>query len=809
MSTPEEGNSLSIEDDSAAVNIRLTASYDDQREELKEKSREGNKERIGQFIEPIFDNMPGELKAQKMWVVWRGVPKQNRDGETRFTKPPLQPSGRPAESDNPDTWHTFSEVKAAYETGKFDGVGIMTVRPYVTYDQDHCIDERGKISRTATEDLDDLNTYSEISPSGTGIRAICKGEKPGTKCKRGNFELYDSARYVTLTGHLIEPYPANIRENNDGINAVYERRLNSQEEKGEREREEEKENRRITDNKVIAIASTAANGSKFTTLYNGGNQGYPSPSEADLAFCDILAYYTRDGPQIARIWKASGRYRDKLENKKYVSKTISKALERVKERRIAEEEERLKTENEERGIYYEDHNHRLKLDEPEIANRVIKETHLVKMVDQDFVYAVYDKGVYTIGQGATGIIRKKIQGIVEKAPIEKSIDLDKNLTSSVRRNIMGHVDGKAELMNTAEWNHDENMLVVANGAIHLPTGELFPWDPEMRATSKVDIRYNEKATCPVFQAWLEEMQPDPTVRRYLQKLAGSFLYRKVLERAFYIFLGKGNDGKSTFMGIMHMVIDNLMDTANKCLITQGDENEVLSEIAKIWDKNVVEIHELEKNETLVEGRTKELTGKDYVRGRRKHGQPFTYCPGYKLVLVTNHMPKSTSMSENLLERFRVVPWERSLPIEKQDPNFANRMIGELPGILNWMVQGAIIVDSEGMGLPEWNSEFMGSYQSDGDPLDGFCQACLENRWGEKEKAGDLYNVYLRYTKKRMRDHLSMTAWGNMMATKQYLKKKTNQGVVYLNVAIREEWEEDDDAANEMKLTGEREVNSSA
>ena len=185
-----------------------------------------------QFLKPIFENIPGELKAKKIWAVWKGVPKQNTDGSIRYSKPPRQPSGEFAKTNDETTWASFDDAKAAYDAGGFDGLGIMTVEPYITYDQDHCVEDGQGLNETAKEDLDDLNTYCEISPSGHGIRAICKGKKPGTDCKRGNFELYDSLRFITVTGHTIDDYPSYIRESPEGIKTVYDRRLkNSQEEK--------------------------------------------------------------------------------------------------------------------------------------------------------------------------------------------------------------------------------------------------------------------------------------------------------------------------------------------------------------------------------------------------------------------------------------------------------------------------------------------------------------------------------------------------------------------------------------------------
>lgn len=285
-----------------------------------------------QFLKPIFENMPGELKAQRIWTLWRGVPRTQRDGSIKITKPPLQPSGEDAKSNDPNTWSSFEEVKQAYEKGGYDGIGIMTTKPYVSYDQDDCVNADFELSESAKDDLNDLNSYCEFSPSGRGIRAFIKGKKPGSNCKRGNFEMYDHARFMTVTGQHIDDYPLNIRENQDGINAVYARRFSSSQ--GGEKRPEPRAHKKtdLTDNEIVEKANKASNGDTFSRLYAGQDLDYPSPSEGDQAFCDILAFYTKDQAQIKRIWENSGRYRDKIRDRpELMDRAVSNALARVKE----------------------------------------------------------------------------------------------------------------------------------------------------------------------------------------------------------------------------------------------------------------------------------------------------------------------------------------------------------------------------------------------------------------------------------------------------------------------------------------------
>ena len=69
--------------------------------------------------------------------------------------------------------------------------------------------------------VEQLPTYWEISPSGTGLRGFGYGRKPGSRCRAGDFEMYVSGRYLCITGHHLEGTPASIEAVQDGIDAIY------------------------------------------------------------------------------------------------------------------------------------------------------------------------------------------------------------------------------------------------------------------------------------------------------------------------------------------------------------------------------------------------------------------------------------------------------------------------------------------------------------------------------------------------------------------------------------------------------------
>lgn len=168
-----------------------------------------------------LDAIPGELKERAQWVCWRYV---ERDGKR--TKPPYQTIGDLASSTNPATWTTFAHAVAALEGGSFDGIGFVLTGddPYTGFDLDHCGDaSTGVIAGWAQEIIGALNSYTEITPSGEGLRIIVRGTLPPGGRKKGELEVYDEARYVTLTGRHVQGTPTTIEDRQAAVERIHAR----------------------------------------------------------------------------------------------------------------------------------------------------------------------------------------------------------------------------------------------------------------------------------------------------------------------------------------------------------------------------------------------------------------------------------------------------------------------------------------------------------------------------------------------------------------------------------------------------------
>ena len=155
-----------------------------------------------------FAAIPTELRERDQRVVWRL--ERRRDGKP--TKVPYRADGAGrADSTDPTTWSTFEEAVAGAEELGADGIGYVFSAddPFTGIDLDDCLDG-DRLHPAAAEIVRLLDSYTEISPSRTGVKVIVRGSKYGnTRCRTSNtpwggrLEIYDRDRYFTITGDVL------------------------------------------------------------------------------------------------------------------------------------------------------------------------------------------------------------------------------------------------------------------------------------------------------------------------------------------------------------------------------------------------------------------------------------------------------------------------------------------------------------------------------------------------------------------------------------------------------------------------------
>ena len=271
-----------------------------------------------------FPNVPQVFRSINQWHVYRFDPRKRIEEPGGYSpklgKPPVSPStGNTVSWTDPKNFLSFDQAVKHLkknEPGNFAGIGLVFTgeEPFSGVDIDSCIDQAGKLTKEAQGIIDRLNSYTEISPSGTGIRIIGAGKLQkgdnGGKC--GDYEAYSAARFLTITGNVFQE-KTNIREFSSDLAWFRKSYATSKKEEPPLRELAPRTNQSgpLSNDEILKIISKAKNGAKIQDLMNSGGD-----SEGDAALINCFVFYTKDISQLERLMRSTNRTREKWDEKR-------------------------------------------------------------------------------------------------------------------------------------------------------------------------------------------------------------------------------------------------------------------------------------------------------------------------------------------------------------------------------------------------------------------------------------------------------------------------------------------------------------
>jgi hypothetical protein len=271
------------------------------------------------------------IRDLRQWLCWRI---EERDGKP--TKIPYSPlTGQRASSTTPETWAGYEEAVSAAREHGYGGIGFVFTPEddLCGVDLDGCLNpETGEIESWAQKVIKELDSYTEISPSGIGVHILVRGELPEGRNRKGRFEAYDWGRYFTVTNKHLSGTPRTIQSRQEELQAVVRRVFEDGSAPSANGHTKpvsapETADNGFSDGEIVQKALSASNGERFSRLWSGDTGDYGSHSEADLALCGMLAFWTGgDATRIDSLFRQSGLYRKKWDREDYRNRTITEAL---------------------------------------------------------------------------------------------------------------------------------------------------------------------------------------------------------------------------------------------------------------------------------------------------------------------------------------------------------------------------------------------------------------------------------------------------------------------------------------------------
>lgn len=276
-----------------------------------------------------------------------------------------------------------------------------------------------------------------------------------------------------------------------------------------------------------------------------------------------------------------------------------------------------------------------------------------------------------------------------------------------------------------DFDREPMLLNVRNGVVDLRTGALLPARPEMLLMQQASIEYDPDATAPLWEAFLERVQPDPAMRTYLQRLTGYSITGNTNEQVMFLHHGTGANGKSVYLRAVSMVLGDYDQTVPRStLLVKSNGESHPTDIARMVGKRFLQVSETGVGRRLDEEVVKGLTGQEKQTGRFMHGNFFDFTPTGKIHYVTNHLPR-LSDAESIWRRMHLVAWRVTIPPHEMDPNLGDKLEAEAQGIFAWMVRGASDWWRNRLGQPESAIADVRAYRKDQDIFGQFIASRLD------------------------------------------------------------------------------------
>lgn len=759
------------------------------------------------------DLLPDGLLELDQWICWRV---DRRDG--RDEKIPMQADREQiAKSTDPDTWSDYeSAVETATEYEDF-GLGFVFTEddPFVGVDLDYCRDpETGEIDEWAQDIVDRLNSFTEVSPSGTGLHIIVRDvELPDwwTNQKDGEkeIEVYDSVRYFTVTIRPLEDAPIECRSPSEFEDWL---------------REECDSKPRLTDmvDKPTGGSKTSHDVGELSVYDVVSQASYPPDERTSHPFHGSETganFMVDEGGDTWRCWRhgVSGNayhligiqhgiidcgdwdpgglsnrtWAEIFDVARYEGYDIPEPSDDdahtiEADGGVMETSDGVTVEDTS-GLTLPENESIDELNAREIAhyatNYLVRSETVVAMKDNGELYAYHD-----------GVWEPNGEQTIRRMLVDQ---LESEYSQHIKREVIDRVRARKP-RSRDDMGVPAGSVAVENGLLDLDEADIRPLRPDDNALWQMPVLYDEDADCPEFKEFLQEVCPEGD-RPLLQEFVGyCLLHNNVTHEKALMLLGPTDAGKSVFL----RVITNLFgqdNTANQSIQYIVNERWGLAEL----EGTPVNIrHDLDPEVIRKTGKAKEIISGNPMQAERKNQDPFEMQPTTKHIFSANRAPERNTDDEAFWNRWLTVVFPESIPREEQDPALIDSLTTdeELSGILNWAIEGyQRLTEQERFTNEPTPAENKERWEKFGSSVEQFLDAELTQDSEAQVAKDDVYKAYEEFASQQGMEVVTKSKLTRELKKKDGISKgqvRDDEGeriYVYKGIRLSEDSVEEEEA----------------
>ncbi|MHC4647184.1 MAG: DNA primase family protein [Planctomycetota bacterium] len=296
-------------------------------------------------------------------------------------------------------------------------------------------------------------------------------------------------------------------------------------------------------------------------------------------------------------------------------------------------------------------------------------------------------------------------------------------------------DGREFLVDTLAFN---------NGLLMIPRDggkqELAAHTPDFFSVTKLPYNYDPDAKCPMWESFVNDsMLCDGEYIALIRQWCGYLFRPDLREQKFLLCCGEGANGKGVFFEVVQSLVGK--ENCSQVPIARfGHPFTLATTLGKVVNLTHESSHIIDEQ---TEAMLKSFTAGDRMTFERKYREPVHVVPTAKIMIATNALPRFNDKTAAIWRRMLVVPFDKVIPYDQQIKDLADQLKRELPGILNWALEGlADLTKAGGFTMPRRHVELLNEYRRDADPARAF----LEDYYAYSSNGDDIpcFRVYGRY-----------------------------------------------------------------
>ncbi len=342
-------------------------------------------------------------------------------------------------------------------------------------------------------------------------------------------------------------------------------------------------------------------------------------------------------------------------------------------------------------------------------------------------------------------------------------------------------------IKAAQFDRHPWQLNTPGGVVDLRTGDVAAPTPALFHSKQTSVSPDPDMPTPLWDAFLKTtFQSNAAMERYMQRLAGLMFIGEVIEHILPFAHGKGGNGKGVFAEVLAAIAGEYATAAPQGFLVVGREKHP-TELALLQGRRLVTVSEINEKTTFDEAKLKFLTGGDTITARFMNKDFFDFAPSHTFLMLANDQPKVETGGDSVWRRMRLIPFNHSVSEAEKIEDLQKRLVDEEgPGILAWIIAGAVGYAQDGLRTPEEVFAATDAYRAEEDHLGRFLDDRARIGGGESVRVemSELRKAYDAWCREQHEDALSSQAFGRQLRQRFDIDSAKSHGRrFYTNVML--------------------------